>query len=165
MSYIFQKRPYVHNRPHLIMGFSLHLCSVHGAASSAFSWKEFLRVMVYSIFTSQTHSRVQMSALCRKSARLEAKTTEGFLVLILPWDLGQTLTFGNPGFSLRKLGILPYLPLAQTGNMWQNIQCTVRQYKDIHIARMVIKPQTSKPSTTQLIFVCLLIQMVWEELK
>lgn len=62
-----------------------------------------------------------MSALCRKSARLEAKTTEGFLVLVLPWDLGQTLTFGNPGFSLRKLGILPYLPLAQTGNMWQNI--------------------------------------------
>lgn len=57
-----------------------------------------------------------MSALCGKSARLEAKTSKQYLVLILPWDLGQALTFGTPGFSLRKTGILPSLPWAQAGN-------------------------------------------------
>lgn len=51
-----------------------------------------------------------MSALCRKNARLEAEAMEGFLVWVLSWDLGQTLTFGNPGFSPRKLGILPLCP-------------------------------------------------------
>lgn len=42
MSPISQKRPYVHNRSHLIMGFGFHACPVHRAVSSAFSGKEFL---------------------------------------------------------------------------------------------------------------------------
>lgn len=161
MPSIVQKRPYVHNRPHLIIGFRFHSCPVHGAASSVFSWKEFFRVMAYSIFTSQAHSGVQMSALCRKSARLEAETTEGFLVLVLSWDLN----LWESRFQPQEIGHPSSLPLAQTGTMWQNVQCTVRQYKDIQITRMVLKPQTSKASTTRLIFVYLPIQMVWEELK
>lgn len=72
-----------------------------------------------------------MSALCRKSARLEAKTMEGFLVLVLPWDLGQTLTLGIlvlASGNWASFHICPWLKQATCGRTFSAQWDSIRIY-------------------------------------
>lgn len=78
----------MYNQIHVIVISSYYISLLYFSSGLYFIGRN-LSDMWYSIFTSQAHLRVYLSAFYGKSTRLEAKTTEWVLVWILPWDLSQ----------------------------------------------------------------------------
>lgn len=78
----------------------------HRIGSFAPYWKKFLRRVAFYFYLLGLPQSPNVSILWKKDwAR--SQTTKGVLGWILPWDLK------NPGFILRRMGILPALPLLQ----------------------------------------------------